>query len=76
MPPSPTQSNFELHRDERSGFSYRVPDGAEVEVFRAAIEALPVQVGCGGGATGRWASALPQTASTHEPQLAHMHKSM
>jgi hypothetical protein len=38
------QAGYELHRDERSGFSYRVPDGAEVEAFRAAIEALPVQV--------------------------------
>jgi hypothetical protein len=47
-PPTPApdalQLNAELHKDERSGFSYKVPNGAEVEVFRSAIEALPVQV--------------------------------
>lgn len=31
----------ELYRDERSGTAYTVPDGTEVEVFRAAIEELP-----------------------------------
>jgi dynein heavy chain len=33
--------NCELARDDRSGFVYRVPDAAEVEGFRGAIEALP-----------------------------------
>ena len=40
---TPLQPNYELHRDDRLGVSYRVPDGTEVESFRAAIEALPVQ---------------------------------
>jgi dynein heavy chain len=33
----------ELYRDERSGFSYRVPDSADVDAFRSAIEGLPGQ---------------------------------
>lgn len=37
------QCGVELYRDDRSGFSYRVPDGTEVDVFRAAVEALPGQ---------------------------------
>jgi hypothetical protein len=33
----------ELYRDERSGYSYRVPDGSEIETFRALVEVLPGQ---------------------------------
>lgn len=34
---------MELYRDDRSGFSYRVPDSTEVDAFRAAVEGLPGQ---------------------------------
>lgn len=37
------QPNVELYRDDRSGFSYRIPDSADIDTFRAAIEALPGQ---------------------------------
>ena len=37
--------SYELYRDERSGFSYAIPDGTEVEVFRKAIEELPATEG-------------------------------
>lgn len=33
--------NYEIYRDDRSQFSYRVPDSLDVDAFRAAIEALP-----------------------------------
>ncbi|MEW5318622.1 MAG: hypothetical protein WDW38_009830 [Sanguina aurantia] len=32
---------YELYRDERSGFSYRVPDTNDIDSFRNTIEALP-----------------------------------
>ena len=35
--------SFELYTDERSGFSYQVPDGVDIDVFRAYIETLPGQ---------------------------------
>lgn len=34
---------YELYTDERSGFSYQVPDGLDIDVFRAYIETLPGQ---------------------------------
>uniref|UniRef100_A0A383W453 AAA+ ATPase domain-containing protein n=1 Tax=Tetradesmus obliquus TaxID=3088 RepID=A0A383W453_TETOB len=37
------QPGMELYRDDRSGFSYRVPDSTEVDAFRAAVEGLPGQ---------------------------------
>lgn len=37
------QANVELYRDDRSGFSYRIPDSSDIDTFRAAIEALPGQ---------------------------------
>lgn len=37
------QANVELYRDERSGFSYRIPDTSDIDMFRAAIETLPGQ---------------------------------
>jgi dynein heavy chain len=37
------QPSVELYRDERSGFSYRVPDTTEIDAFRAAVEGLPGQ---------------------------------
>ena len=40
---SSLQTNVEMYRDDRSGFSYRVPEGSDIDVFRAAIEALPGQ---------------------------------
>ena len=33
--------NYELYRDEKSGFSYTIPDGNEIEGFRKGIEELP-----------------------------------
>eukprot|EP00798_Chlamydomonas_sp_ICE-L_P031303 gene31303-6451_t len=33
--------NFEMYKDDRSGFSYRVPDSTDIDAFRAAIEQLP-----------------------------------
>jgi len=39
----PPQPNIELYRDDRSGFSYRIPDSTDVDTFRAAIEGLPGQ---------------------------------
>jgi dynein heavy chain len=39
----PLQPNIELYRDDRSGFSYRIPDSTDIDTFRAAIEALPGQ---------------------------------
>lgn len=38
-----TQPGVELYRDDRSGFSYRIPDSADIDTFRGAIEALPGQ---------------------------------
>ncbi|KAJ9508838.1 hypothetical protein QJQ45_028152, partial [Haematococcus lacustris] len=32
---------YELYRDERSGFQYRVPDSNDIDVFRQSIELLP-----------------------------------
>lgn len=32
-----------MYRDDRSGFSYRIPDTTDIDTFRAAIEALPGQ---------------------------------
>lgn len=37
------QPNFEIYKDDRSGYSYRIPDTTEVNDFRAAIELLPAQ---------------------------------
>jgi len=37
------KQNFEIYRDDRSGFAYCVPDSTDIDVFRAAIEALPSQ---------------------------------
>ena len=34
---------MELYKDDRSGFSYRVPEGTDIDMFRAAIENLPGQ---------------------------------
>jgi dynein heavy chain, axonemal len=34
---------YEVYRDDRSGFSYQVPDGVDIDVFRAYIETLPAQ---------------------------------
>mmetsp|Transcript_5388 Transcript_5388/g.12712 ORF Transcript_5388/g.12712 Transcript_5388/m.12712 type:complete len:4322 (-) Transcript_5388:507-13472(-) len=33
--------NYELYKDDRSGFSYRVPDSNDIDTFRHAIEQLP-----------------------------------
>lgn len=35
--------NYELYKDDRSGFSYKVPIGTEIECFRNLIEQLPGQ---------------------------------
>lgn len=32
---------YELYKDDRSGFSYRVPDTNDIDSFRNTIEALP-----------------------------------
>lgn len=37
------QPSCELYKDERSGFSYRVPDTTDIDVFRTTIEGLPGQ---------------------------------
>jgi hypothetical protein len=37
------QPNVELYKDNRSGFSYRIPDSADIDTFRTAIEGLPGQ---------------------------------
>ena len=39
--PGCLKPGFELYTDERAGFSYRVPDGADIDVFRSYIETLP-----------------------------------
>ena len=31
----------EIYKDDRSGYAYKVPDGNDIDVFRASIEALP-----------------------------------
>ena len=33
--------SYEIYKDERSAYSYKVPDGGEIDGFRSAIEALP-----------------------------------
>lgn len=45
VPPPPTvpQPGVELYRDDRSGFRYCVPDSADIDAFRIAIEGLPGQ---------------------------------
>lgn len=35
--------NCELYTDDRSGFKYTVPDGTDIDTFRAYIETLPPQ---------------------------------
>lgn len=35
--------NAELYKDERSNFSYKIPSGIEIEVYRNAIDELPGQ---------------------------------
>ena len=35
--------NYELYRDERSGQPYNVPEGNDIDVFRAYIETLAAQ---------------------------------
>lgn len=35
--------NYEVYRDERSGQPYIIPDGNDIDVFRAYIETLPTQ---------------------------------
>jgi len=39
--PGTLQVGYELYHDERSSFSYRVPDGNDIDQFRSAIELLP-----------------------------------
>lgn len=34
---------MELYKDDRSAFSYRVPDSTDIDAFRAAVESLPGQ---------------------------------
>lgn len=41
--PEALTKGAELFRDERRGAVYAVPDGTEVEAFRAAVEELPAQ---------------------------------
>lgn len=37
------KAHYELYRDERAGASYQIPDGVDIDVFRAYIETLPSQ---------------------------------
>lgn len=39
--PACLQTQYQLFKDDKTGFSYTVPDGLEIEVFRNIIEGLP-----------------------------------
>jgi len=39
--PAALSVGYEVYKDERSGYAYKVPDGNDIDVFRQAIEVLP-----------------------------------